>query len=40
VQLDKSELGRAVDCDQQIEPALLGPDLGDIDVEEADRVSA
>ena len=38
MQLDKGELGRAVDRDQQVELALLGPDLGDVDVEEADRV--
>jgi hypothetical protein len=25
--------------DQQVELALLGPDLGDVDVEEADRIA-
>ncbi len=39
MQLHKGELGRAVDRDQQIEPALLGSDLRDVDVEEANRVS-
>ena len=39
VQLDKGELGRAVDRNKQVEPALLGPDLGDVDVEVADWVA-
>ena len=39
VQLDKGELGRAVDGDEEVELALLGPDLGNVDVEEADRVA-
>ena len=39
VQLDEGELGRAVDGHEEIELALLGPDLGDVDVEEADRVA-
>ncbi len=38
VQLDEGELGRAVDGDEQVEPALLGAHLGDVDVKEADRV--
>jgi len=39
VQLHEGELGGAIDGHQQVEPALLGPDLGDVDVEVADRVS-
>jgi hypothetical protein len=39
VKLDKGELGRSVDGDEEVELALLGPDLGDVDVEEADRVA-
>lgn len=38
VQFDKGELGRAIDGDQQVELALLGPNFGDVDGEEADRV--
>ena len=37
VQFDVDELGDAIDCHQQIEPALCGLDLGDIDVEVAER---
>src|SRR5258708_3129027 len=36
VQFDESELRSPVDGDQQIELALLGADLGDIDMEVAD----
>ena len=36
--LDKGELGGAVDGDQELERALFGPHLGDIDMEVADRV--
>ena len=39
VQLDKGELGRAVDGHEEVELALLGPDLGNVDVEEADRIA-
>jgi hypothetical protein len=39
MQLDEGELGRAVDGHEEVELALLGPQLGDIDVEEADRVA-
>ena len=39
VQLHKGELGRAVDGNQQVELALLSAHLGDIDMEEADRVA-
>ena len=39
VQLDEGELGRAVDGHEEVELALLGPDLGDVDMEEADRVA-
>ncbi len=38
VQFDERELGRPVDRYQQVELALLGPHLGQIDVEVADRV--
>jgi hypothetical protein len=38
VELGESELRGAVDSHEEVELALLGPDLGDIDVEEADRV--
>ena len=38
VKLDKGELGGAVDRDEQIELALLGAALGEIDVEVADGV--
>jgi len=38
VKLDKGELGGAVDRDEQIELALFGADLGEIDVEVADGV--
>ena len=39
VQLGEGELGGAVDGDEEVELALLGSDLGDVDVEEADRVA-
>ena len=39
VQLGEGELGRAVDGHEEVELALLGPDLGNIDVEEADRIA-
>ena len=38
VQLDVGELRGAIDRHQQVEPAFLGMDLGDINVEVADRV--
>ncbi len=38
VQLREGELAGAVDGDEQVELALLGAQLGDVDVEEADRV--
>ena len=39
MQLDKGELGRAVDGHEEVELALLGPDLRNVDVEEADWVA-
>ena len=39
VQLDKGELGGAVDGHEEAELALLGPDLGHVEVEEADRIA-
>ena len=39
MQLDKGELARAVDSHEEVELALLGPDLGNVDVEEANRVA-
>ena len=39
VELSKGELRGAVDGNEEVELALLGPDLGDVDVEEADRIS-
>ena len=39
VQFNKGELGRAVDGDEQVKLALLGPDLGEVDVEVADRIA-
>ncbi len=39
VQLDESELGGAIDGYQQVEAPLLGADLGDVDVEVAERVA-
>ena len=39
VQLDEGELRSAVDRDEEVELALLGSDLGDVDVEVADRVA-
>jgi hypothetical protein len=38
VQLDKGELGGPIDCHEQVKLAFLGANLGDIDVEVADRV--
>src|SRR3982751_6913901 len=38
MQRHEGELGRAVDRNQQVELALLGPHLREVDVEEADRV--
>jgi len=38
VQLDKGELGGAIDGDQQVESALRRVDFGDVDVEGAERV--
>jgi hypothetical protein len=39
MQLNEGERGRAVDGDQQVELALLGSQLGDVDVEVADGVA-
>jgi len=39
VQLDKGELGRAVDSHEEVELALLGPDLGNVDMEEANWIA-
>jgi hypothetical protein len=39
VQFDKGELADPVDCHEHVGPAPLGADLGDVDVEEADRVA-
>ena len=39
VQLDKGELGRAVNGYEEVELALLGSDLGNVDVEEAEWVT-
>ncbi|ESY52262.1 hypothetical protein X744_29585 [Mesorhizobium sp. LNJC372A00] len=39
VQLDEGELRGAVDSDEHVQFALLGPDLGNVDVEVADRVA-
>jgi hypothetical protein len=38
VQLNEGELGSAVDGDEQVKSALLGTDLGDVDVKVASRV--
>ena len=38
MQLDEGELRSPVDGDEQIELTLCGPDLGDVDVEVADRI--
>ena len=38
VQLDEGKLRGTVDSHEKMELALLGPDLGDVDVEEADGV--
>jgi hypothetical protein len=37
--LDEGELRGAVDSDEHVQLALLGPDLGNVDVEVADRVA-
>jgi len=39
VQFGEGELGGPVDCYEQVELSLGGPHLGDVDVEEADRVA-
>ena len=39
MQLDKGELRRPVDGNQEIKPALASMDLGDVDVKVADRVA-
>ncbi len=39
-QLDEDERGRAAGGCQEVKSLLLGPDLGDVDVAEADGVSA
>jgi hypothetical protein len=38
MQLHEGELRGSVDADEQVELAFLGPDFGDVDVKEADRV--
>jgi hypothetical protein len=38
VQFDEGELRGPVDCHNEIEPALSGSDLGDVDMEIADRI--
>ena len=38
VQLDEGEVGNPVDGDQEMKPALRGLDLGDVDVDVAERV--
>src|SRR5215217_263911 len=38
VQFRKGKLTRAIDGHKEVELALLGPDLGDLDVEGADRI--
>jgi hypothetical protein len=38
VQLDERELGRAVDGHEEVKLTLLGTNLGDVDVEEAERI--
>src|SRR5690606_11166304 len=39
VQLDERELAGAINGHQQVEAALLGADLGDVDVEVAERIA-
>jgi hypothetical protein len=39
VQLDEGELGGSVDGVEQVELALLRPNLGDVDVKVADRIA-
>ena len=38
MQLDESELRRPVDCDEHVQLAFRGAHLGNVDVEEADRI--
>ena len=38
LQLDKGDLGRPVDADEQVELAFFVAYLGDVDVDEVDRV--
>ena len=38
MQFDEGELRGAVDGDEHVQLALLGPHLGDVDVEVADRI--
>ncbi len=38
VHLDEGELRRSVDCDEQVELALRGSNLGDVDMKIADRI--
>lgn len=39
LRLGEGELGRSVDGDEEEEPALLGPDLGNVDAEVAEGIS-
>jgi hypothetical protein len=39
VQLDEGELAGPVDADEHVKLALLGPDLSNVDVKIADRIS-
>ena len=39
MQFDKGELRSAVDCDEEMQLALLGSNLGDVDMEVADRIA-
>jgi hypothetical protein len=38
MQLHEGEFRGSVDADEQMELAFFGPDFGDVDVKEADRV--
>ena len=38
MQLDEGELGGPVDRHEQVEPAFLSTDLGNVEVEVADRI--
>src|ERR1700678_4719194 len=38
MQFDKGVLRRSVDCDEQVELALRGSNLGDVDMKIADRI--